>query len=179
MGRPIAPTGNLKHQTALSVAYGAGLRASEVVALKFGDFDSERMTLRIEQCKGRKDRYAMLLPVLLERLRVWLRVLVIDVKRVRETAHLLDGIAPEATRLLKDRQVIPAVFAVLRKMKPFRQIEAAEMMIAANKFTKPYAETILVTTRTDALTDKAKPKRQEEISPEDISRMEAEIERLQ
>ncbi|WP_230205676.1 plasmid partitioning protein RepB C-terminal domain-containing protein [Burkholderia cenocepacia] len=100
-------------------------------------------------------------------------------KRVREKAHLLDGIAPEAARLLKDRQVIPAVFGVLRKMKPFRQIEAAEMMIAANKFTKPYAEMILVTTRADALTDKAKPKKREEISPEDISRMEAEMERLQ
>ncbi|GJH07727.1 hypothetical protein CBA19CS11_02835 [Caballeronia novacaledonica] len=55
---------------------------------------------------------------------------------------MLDGIAPEAARLLKDRQVIPAVFSVLRKMKPFRQIEAAEMMIAANRFTKPYAEMI-------------------------------------
>lgn len=107
------------------------------------------------------------------------QVLDIDVKRVREKAHLLDGIAPEAARLLKDRQVIPAVFGVLRKMKPFRQIEAAEMMIAANKFTKSYAEMILVTTRTDALTDKAKPKKQDEISPEDISRMEAEMERLQ
>lgn len=107
------------------------------------------------------------------------QVLDIDVKRVREKAHLLDGIAPEAARLLKDRQLIPAVFSVLRKMKPFRQIEAAEMMIAANKFTKTYAEMILVTTRADALTDKGKPKKQEEISPEDISRMETEMERLQ
>jgi integrase/recombinase XerD len=74
VGRLIAATGNLKHQTALSVAYGAGLRASEVVALKVGDVDSQRMTLRIEQGKGRKDRYAMLSPVLLERLRVWWRV---------------------------------------------------------------------------------------------------------
>ena len=65
---------NLKHQTALSVAYGAGLRASEVVALKVGDIDSQRMTLRIEQGKGDKDRYAMLPPLLLERLRVWWRV---------------------------------------------------------------------------------------------------------
>jgi integrase/recombinase XerD len=54
VGRLIAATGNLKHQTALSVAYGAGLRASEVVALKVGDIDSQRMTLRIEQGKGRK-----------------------------------------------------------------------------------------------------------------------------
>jgi integrase len=50
--RLIEAAGNLKHQTALSVAYGAGLRASEVVALKVTDVDSERMTLRIEQGKG-------------------------------------------------------------------------------------------------------------------------------
>jgi integrase/recombinase XerD len=71
VARLIEAAGNLKHQTALSVAYGAGLRASEVVALKVSDIDSQRMTLRIEQGKGHKDRYAMLSPVLLERLRVW------------------------------------------------------------------------------------------------------------
>lgn len=68
----VAP--NLKSQTALPIAYGAGLRASEVIALKVGDIDSQRMTLRVEQGKGRKDRYAMLSPVLLERLRSWWRV---------------------------------------------------------------------------------------------------------
>ena len=70
----IAAAPNLKHQTALSLAYGTGLRASEVVSLKVGDIDSQRMTLRVEQGKGSKDRYAMLSPVLLERLRVWWRV---------------------------------------------------------------------------------------------------------
>jgi len=74
VGRLLAAASNLKHQTALAVAYGAGLRASEVVALRVSDIDSERMTLRIEQGKGRRDRYAMLSPVLLERLRVWWRV---------------------------------------------------------------------------------------------------------
>ncbi|ABE46684.1 tyrosine-type recombinase/integrase [Polaromonas sp. JS666] len=74
VARLIAATANLKHQTALSVAYGAGLRASEVIALKVGDIDSQRMTLRVEQGKGRKDRYAMLAPVLLQRLRAWWRV---------------------------------------------------------------------------------------------------------
>ena len=62
VARLIAAAPNLKHQTALSVAYGAGLRASEVIALKVGDIDSQRMTLRVERGKGRKDRYAMLCP---------------------------------------------------------------------------------------------------------------------
>jgi site-specific recombinase XerD len=50
------------------------LRASEVISLKVGDVDSQRMTLRVEQGKGAKDRYAMLSPVLLQRLRTWWRV---------------------------------------------------------------------------------------------------------
>lgn len=66
-------TGNLKHQAALSVAYGAGLRASEVVSLKVTDIDSDRMIIRIEQGKGSKDRQAMLSPALLELLRNWYR----------------------------------------------------------------------------------------------------------
>lgn len=74
VARLIAAAPNLKHQTALSLAYATGLRASEVVSLKIGDIDSQRMTLRVEQGKGSKDRYAMLSPVLLERLRVWWRV---------------------------------------------------------------------------------------------------------
>jgi integrase/recombinase XerD len=84
VARLIAAAGNLKHQTALSVAYGAGLRASEVVALKIGDIDSQRMILHIEQGKGAKDRYAMLPPVLLERLRLWWRV-------GRAQGKILDG----------------------------------------------------------------------------------------
>jgi integrase len=72
--RLIAAASNLKYQTALSIAYGTGLRVGEIVALKVGDIDSQRMTLRVEQGKGRKDRYAMLSPVLLERLRAWWRL---------------------------------------------------------------------------------------------------------
>ena len=64
---------NLKHRAALSVAYGAGLRASEVTHLKIADIDSERMIIRVHQGKGRRDRYAMLSPSLLELLRTWWR----------------------------------------------------------------------------------------------------------
>ena len=69
--RLIGAAHNLKYRTALSVAYGAGLRVSEVVALKVTDVDSKRMVLRIEQGKGKKDRLAMLSPVLLGYLRDW------------------------------------------------------------------------------------------------------------
>jgi len=63
----------LKAKAALSLAYGAGLRASEVVSLKVSDIDSDRQVIRIEQGKGRKDRYAMLSEPLLELLRAWWR----------------------------------------------------------------------------------------------------------
>src|SRR4030081_3751187 len=63
----------LKYKAALSVAYGAGLRATEVVSLKIADIDSKRMLIRVEQGKGRKDRYVMLSPHLLELLRAWWR----------------------------------------------------------------------------------------------------------
>jgi integrase/recombinase XerD len=61
----------LKYKAALSVAYGAGLRAAEVISLKIPDIDSKRMVIRVEQGKGRKDRYVMLSPHLLELLRAW------------------------------------------------------------------------------------------------------------
>src|SRR5450759_3727315 len=65
---------SLKYKAAFSVAYGAGLRASEVMSLKPTDIDSKRMVIRVEQGKGRKDRYVMLSPQLLELLRDWWRV---------------------------------------------------------------------------------------------------------
>ena len=64
----------LKYKAALSVAYGAGLRAAEVVSLKVSDIDSKRMIIRVEQGKGCKDRNVMLSPCLLELLRTWWRV---------------------------------------------------------------------------------------------------------
>src|SRR3954462_13645112 len=76
-----------KYKAALSAAYGAGLRVSEVVALKVSDIDSERMLLRIEQGKGRKDRFAMLSPLLLELLRDWYRI-------ARPTVWLFPGRDP-------------------------------------------------------------------------------------
>ncbi len=64
--------------------YPGRSRVNEVVSLKVGDIDSQRMTLRVERGKGQKDRYAMLSPILLERLRVWWRV-------ARTQGRMLDG----------------------------------------------------------------------------------------
>jgi site-specific recombinase XerD len=60
-----------KYKAAFGTAYGAGLRVSEVVALKVTDIDSTRILIRVERGKGRKDRHAMLSPQLLELLRAW------------------------------------------------------------------------------------------------------------
>jgi integrase/recombinase XerD len=73
VSRLILAAPSLKHQTALSIAYGDGLRASEVVGFKVSDIDSGRMLLRVERGKGQKDRHALLSPLLLGQLRVWWR----------------------------------------------------------------------------------------------------------
>jgi len=71
--RLLENAGGLKYQAALGVAYGAGLRASEVVHLKVPDIDSERMILRVDEGKGQCDRHALLSPSLLRLLRAWWR----------------------------------------------------------------------------------------------------------
>jgi site-specific recombinase XerD len=71
--RLLDAAGSLRNKAALSVAYGSGLRASEVCHLKITDIDSERMILRVEDGKGQRDRNAMLSPGLLKILRTWYR----------------------------------------------------------------------------------------------------------
>lgn len=74
VARLLNATTSLKHQAALSVAYGAGLRVAEVSMLKVGDVDSERMLLRVERGKGERHRNAMLSPDLLGLLRQWWKI---------------------------------------------------------------------------------------------------------
>ena len=66
--------GTLRYRAALMTAYGAGLRVAEVVRLRISDIDSARGLLRVEQGKGRRDRYAMLSPRLLKVMRAWWKV---------------------------------------------------------------------------------------------------------
>jgi integrase/recombinase XerD len=74
VGRLLASAINIKHKALLSLAYATGLRASEVVSLKLADIDRDRMVIRVEQGKGKKDRYVILSPILIEILREWWRV---------------------------------------------------------------------------------------------------------
>ena len=69
--RLIAHATNLKHRTMLLTTYAAGLRLNEVIHLRVGDVDSSRMTIRVEQGKGGKDRYTVLSRRLLETLRTY------------------------------------------------------------------------------------------------------------
>jgi site-specific recombinase XerD len=108
---------NLKAKAALSVAYGAGLRASEVCHLKINDIDSERMIIRIEQGKGSRDRQAMLSPALLPVLRAWWR----EGRRLGKMLPNgwlfpgLDPIAPLSTRQLNRICKMAAADAELSK----------------------------------------------------------------
>jgi integrase/recombinase XerD len=74
VARLLNAAAGLKYKAALSVAYGAGLRAAEVISLTVSDIDSKRMIIRVEQGKGGKDRNVMLSPSLLYLLRTWWRV---------------------------------------------------------------------------------------------------------
>ena len=101
----------LKYRAALSVAYGAGLRASEVVSLKITDIDSSRMVIRVEQGKGRKDRYVMLSEHLLALLRAWW-------KEARPQGWLFPGqnrVNPLTTRQLNRACHAAALMAELDK----------------------------------------------------------------
>ena len=104
------------------------------------------------------------------------RALDVNVDSIRERQRLLDGIAPEAVDLLKERMVARSVFPILRKMRPLRQIEAAELMVSANRFTLPYVRMLLAATRPEMLIEAKKPKQL--ASLEDIARMERQMDKI-
>ena len=107
------------------------------------------------------------------------RALNVNVAWIRERQGLLRGIAAEVAELLKDRQLGGAVFSLLRKMKPLRQIEVAELMIAANRLTVSYARALLAATPKEQLAEPEKPKSISGVSAEAIARMEEEMDHLQ
>ncbi|GAA10225.1 hypothetical protein ATPR_3229 [Acetobacter tropicalis NBRC 101654] len=106
------------------------------------------------------------------------KALGIDEKVVLHRRNLLDGIAPGAVELLKDRPINPHVFNILRKMKPLKQTETAELMVAMNNFTATYAKAILAASKQTDLAKPDRPKSVSGLTSEQMARMEREMESL-
>lgn len=107
------------------------------------------------------------------------RALAMDVSTVQRKLSILDGLCKEATELLAHREFSPDFARVLRRMKPMRQVECIELMIAANKLTPRYAEALLAATPVSSLIEGKRPKRLEGITAEQAAKMEREMGNLQ
>lgn len=101
------------------------------------------------------------------------------VSEIRASLTLLDGIHEEAAEMLKDKVMAPKAIRLLKKVKPVRQIEIVELMCSANNFTAGYAEALVLSSRQDQLENPDQPKEKEGLAPEEIARMEHEMEKLE
>ncbi|MEH2565220.1 plasmid partitioning protein RepB C-terminal domain-containing protein [Bradyrhizobium sp. AZCC 2289] len=106
------------------------------------------------------------------------KALNVDVGNIRRKRRLLDGICPEAAELLKDKHVAILAFGELKKMLPVRQVEAAQLMVAMNKYSISYARSLLGATPRAQLVDWAQPKRLEGLSDDQLALMEQESAQL-
>lgn len=107
------------------------------------------------------------------------RALNVNIKSLQDKKRLLDGICPEAADLLKDKQIALTGIQILKKMMPMRQIEAAELMVAMNKYTVNYARSLLAATPDSELIDPEKPKAVKGISQQQLELMERESANLE
>lgn len=102
----------------------------------------------------------------------------VDVAAIRMKRDLLNGICSEAVSLLKDRRVTAAAIRELRRVAPMRQIEMAELMVAANNFSTSYAKCLIAGTADKDLVGTDKSKLPPGMKPEDAARIEREMEVL-
>ncbi len=107
------------------------------------------------------------------------KVLRVDVATIRQKRDLLNGICKEAAEVLKNKHVSLGAFSLLRKMKAMRQIEVAELLVATTNYSVPYVKALLTATHPDMLVDPDKHKVVEGLTPEQITKMEKEMETLQ
>lgn len=103
------------------------------------------------------------------------RALNVDVKVIRQRRHLLAGISPDVAELLKDKPVGHHAFQKLRKMKPIRQLEVAELMVSANNYTVSYAKALLATSKPADLHKPDELKKATGLSAEQMTRLEREM----
>ena len=102
------------------------------------------------------------------------RSLNVDVQSIRQKRDLLDGICSETVQLLRDKRVTANALREMRKTKPMRQIEIAELMCAAHNFSVGYVKCLVAATPAEQLIDGDRPKDTRGLSAEDIARMENE-----
>ena len=107
------------------------------------------------------------------------KALDINVASLRRKRDLLDGICPEVEEMLKDRNFSGDVMRQLKKMKPQRQIECADLMCSMNNFSVNYAGALLAATPPDQLVEASQPKRFRGLAAAEISRMEKEMSLVQ
>lgn len=103
----------------------------------------------------------------------------LPLRDVKASMSLLDGIHAEAADVLKDKSISPKAIRLLKKVTAVRQIEIAELMVSASNYTSGYAEALVLGTPKDQLANPAEPKAKEGLSPEDIARLEQEMESLE
>lgn len=106
------------------------------------------------------------------------QALAVDVAAIRRKRDLLVGICPEAVDLLKEKSASPGALREMRKVKPLRQIEMAELMIAAGTYSEAYAQCLLAATPQDQLVESERPKKVRGLNGEDMARMEKEMQKL-
>ena len=98
---------------------------------------------------------------------------------VRGLIELLDGIADEAANLLKDKNISEKAIRLLKKVKPLRQIEIADVMVTANNYSIGYVESLILMTPDEQRVNPSEPKKKTGLSAEELANMEREMESLE
>ena len=107
------------------------------------------------------------------------KALNVDISQIHKKMSLLDGICPEAVEMLKDQHFSANLGAVLRKLKPTRQVECVELMLTANNMTVAYAEALLAATPPQLLVSEKRPRKMSGVTAEQMVKMEREMGNLQ
>lgn len=107
------------------------------------------------------------------------KALNVNIKAIRSRKRLLEGISPEVADILRDKHVAINTFRELRRLRPERQIEAAQLMVAMNRYTIGYARSLVAATPAELLTKAKKGKSLRGLTAEQIDLMEQEAAKLQ
>ncbi|MBA5607383.1 ParB N-terminal domain-containing protein [Duganella sp. FT3S] len=107
------------------------------------------------------------------------KALDIDISQILKKLNLLDGICPEAAELLRDQVFSANLGAVLRKLKPTRQVECVELMVSANNLTVAYAQALFAATPSNMIVGETKTRKMAGVSADQMAKMEREMGNLQ